>query len=1248
VDDGGDAELPLPQLTARQIDAMLVFEFDDDDDDGFEAAVLAAFDRQSHGGGMHFAVAARDAESQRVVVRPDHVGIILGDAVAIRTDQPMRLRHDETGKVHDPTRAGNGALIFALTEIGHYTLVLAPPLMSYARFTSSPNFGAGSSPTGGTGVAGADNGDDDDDPPAFTVTVVKPRGHLRVNVAKLGAAALLGVVLAGFIVLGIALGAGSSSLFRYLLSNVSIPNLAGFETKLEDLFYHWAFPWLVTAAVVLFMVLVARVALCFRVERVHHFRRGYGERAHLIGRWLVALQGLMLVVLVLIAWHFALCSNIGFSNFLSSMSTSAMTTLNLALSIGNSAQGLIQQLPLAFPGITLPSGAQGYIDETLTIVHEARTWSRDGVQLAAGLFRILAVVRFVVLSLSLFAAAAGMIGAYFASADLIRSAVWFNGIALATLLISTGVSSLIYGIGQQCYEVGQVLETRSATTSTLTTDLGLSNSIVLQLIVQCDESNIISQDFLNAMCLTIITEWNNSTIPAFWLPTDFSLANASSTKQTILRLIDRIQYIEDSLLVSSSGLGAAGRFINQTAPLLNAALTVTRTTAELSDCAFLQDALGRAMPTLEDDALAPLKTHVNVCIVIVVTLFFGLIFNTLASFVLRRPLKVWYYKTTERWFRYRYSWRVHKRVTLRLSRNKLRQKQMSGNPRVHQPSWLTATSALIFGYLAHHVCSLVEFFVGMMLLILNFSLASNELPAPLLASACIAFIPAIVIPLEFKCSEKLPAVPPVILRLLSTATAITTTALTYHYSHTANELSNACLGKLMESGDDSDANAEVVNPCSPDAVFRNMETSIYAVVVGTISCLAMVSGIVLVYNSSRRVWVSTYRSRSHRPKTISGSKRRRSAESDPTEAEGAVTHIAMDDIHKRNAVESMAAFDRDAVDDLKAAADVRRRLPCGFTRRQVRVAVVITVLTVAIVVPIIVAASLAKPVNNTAGVAWTLPAGGCNGADAFCSKRVDELVWATVHDAMASAFGGFIAPSNVFPLSTALASGYRAATLQVMRGLNTAAVYECLASCFLGGYPFVNDLNVLGNFLDAHPSEVVIIFLTQTCFTEDLSASMQASSASHLLWTPSDADRRARKWPRLQDLIVANQRLLLFTDAAPNGFLNDLPPPWLQYTFDWLAATSTAARQVSDLTCMPGTGFITANSTGGKKILLNHFVDAPFASASSAATANQDVSIEKDFESCVTFTGVAPTFVSVDFWSLGNVLSYAYAKNMVG
>jgi hypothetical protein len=113
----------------------------------------------------------------------------------------------------------------------------------------------------------------------------------------------------------------------------------------------------------------------------------------------------------------------------------------------------------------------------------------------------------------------------------------------------------------------------------------------------------------------------------------------------------------------------------------------------------------------------------------------------------------------------------------------------------------------------------------------------------------------------------------------------------------------------------------------------------------------------------------------------------------------------------------------------------------------------------------------------------------CNGLDSICDLRVDEILYATVHNAMATFEDGFLfGPNHQYKLEGALEAGYRGLNLDIC---NCGGEHIfCHGICTLGPRTVDDVMLGVNQFLDDNPTEVVV-FIYQVNSNVDQEVNLQ-------------------------------------------------------------------------------------------------------------------------------------------------------------
>jgi hypothetical protein len=252
----------------------------------------------------------------------------------------------------------------------------------------------------------------------------------------------------------------------------------------------------------------------------------------------------------------------------------------------------------------------------------------------------------------------------------------------------------------------------------------------------------------------------------------------------------------------------------------------------------------------------------------------------------------------------------------------------------------------------------------------------------------------------------------------------------------------------------------------------------------------------------------------------------------------------------------------------------------------------------------------------------------CNGNPALCSRRFDEVAYATTHNAMSSEQDSWILPNQTVDVPAQLDSGVRALMLDVHDFFGEP--HLCHGTCLGGFRPLDEGLVEIREFLDANPREIIgIIF---ECYSDI--ADVEAAFADSGLLPHCHEQTPGEPWPTLQEMIDADRRLVVMTDNQGGS------RPWYHDVWQLAWETHFSVERVEDFTCDRNRG-----SAGNALFILNHFLTAPSASRALAEQANANPAFLERALECEAASGSLPNFVTVDFHDIGDVMAVVEALN---
>ncbi len=257
----------------------------------------------------------------------------------------------------------------------------------------------------------------------------------------------------------------------------------------------------------------------------------------------------------------------------------------------------------------------------------------------------------------------------------------------------------------------------------------------------------------------------------------------------------------------------------------------------------------------------------------------------------------------------------------------------------------------------------------------------------------------------------------------------------------------------------------------------------------------------------------------------------------------------------------------------------------------------------------------------------------CNGAVSLCAKRYDQVVYATAHNAMSSADLGWEPPNHYLGMKQQLADGVRGLMLDTYSF--EGATYLCHAVCQLGKTPLGEGLSLIAEFLRNNRGEVVTIIFESYISAADTEAAFRASGLMNYVF----ARAPNAPWPTLRELVDADTRLIVFTDSPaddPSAY------PWYMDVWDHAWETHFSARDTFDFSCAPNRG-----STANPLFIFNHFLTRSRPVPEEAQVVNANPFLLDRARQCMNESGALPNFVTVDFYSVGDLFDAVDALNNV-
>ncbi|MGB5285829.1 MAG: PI-PLC domain-containing protein [Polyangiales bacterium] len=255
----------------------------------------------------------------------------------------------------------------------------------------------------------------------------------------------------------------------------------------------------------------------------------------------------------------------------------------------------------------------------------------------------------------------------------------------------------------------------------------------------------------------------------------------------------------------------------------------------------------------------------------------------------------------------------------------------------------------------------------------------------------------------------------------------------------------------------------------------------------------------------------------------------------------------------------------------------------------------------------------------------------CNGHEALCERRYDQVAYPMTHNAMSNAEDGWSLPNQNFNIARQLREGVRGLMLDTYE--EQGQLLLCHTLCFgTSQQPLVEGLEEISAFLEANPNEVASIILESYITHAQTAEAFDDSGLIDFVY----AHEVGEPWPTLGELIEANTRLVVFQGEA-----QDAEFPWLMNFDDHAWETPFSFETPDDFNCDPNRG-----DPGNPLFLLNHFLTAPLGGRPEfAEMVNYNPLFIDRARQCEEERDALPNFVAVDFYDIGNLFEVVDALN---
>lgn len=263
----------------------------------------------------------------------------------------------------------------------------------------------------------------------------------------------------------------------------------------------------------------------------------------------------------------------------------------------------------------------------------------------------------------------------------------------------------------------------------------------------------------------------------------------------------------------------------------------------------------------------------------------------------------------------------------------------------------------------------------------------------------------------------------------------------------------------------------------------------------------------------------------------------------------------------------------------------------------------------------------------------------CNGHEALCDRRYDQVAFAATHNAMADTDSGIFGPCQTHPIARQLEDGIRGLMIDTYYDPDDGVTTQtCHGVCLDENRTLETDLRTIATFLRTHRDAVVTIIFESYISAAATEAAFEASGALRYTY----AHTLGEPWPTLREMIANDERLVVFTDTG--GGTETGPHPWYMDQWQYAFQNPYAANTADDFSCITDRG----TDGAGQIFIMNHFLTNPIASFDLAAMVNPYAVLKPHVDDCVVEQGRIPNFVTVDFYDTGDLMQVVDELNGFG
>ncbi|HEX7291110.1 MAG TPA: hypothetical protein VF250_08300 [Conexibacter sp.] len=308
------------------------------------------------------------------------------------------------------------------------------------------------------------------------------------------------------------------------------------------------------------------------------------------------------------------------------------------------------------------------------------------------------------------------------------------------------------------------------------------------------------------------------------------------------------------------------------------------------------------------------------------------------------------------------------------------------------------------------------------------------------------------------------------------------------------------------------------------------------------------------------------------------------------------------------------------------------------------------------------------------------PEAGCNGAQALCGKRLDEVAIPATHNSFSSPQDGFLLANQDSGIPAQLRGGIRGLLIDMHLGVRTPQgvytvlqeggksrakieqaigpaatrtalrlrqqigyrgggdeqVYLCHGFCELGALDAVKALAQIRDWLVLQPGAVLVISIEDQVPPARVADAFERSGLLDFVWKGP-----VRPVPTLGEMVDRDARVLVFGEEDTHGV------GWYHDQFTYVRDTPYDLPSASALLSLQGC-VVGRGTSASPFLLINQFVAGDPPRIGPARIVNRRDAILAHARACRSALGGLPGLIAVDFWQQGDVVGAARVLNGVG